>query len=154
MSLHLSLNLYLQWELSHLEQCIVIGGKIDKGHMAATLKGSLSVPISMNFWKSSKRGAGSFPIQTNFVAKFWALENPIWGGQRQFGTFPKIHRYWYRQASLNIAKKRHNWIVCAKKIPHNLRCQIGSKSVWWKNYHYNSKSRWLRFGPEVLIADS
>ena len=22
------------------------------------------------------------------------------GGQRRFGTFPKIHRYWYRQASL------------------------------------------------------
>ena len=26
-------------------------------------KGRLSVPLSMNFWKSSKGGGGSFPIQ-------------------------------------------------------------------------------------------
>ena len=43
-------------------------------------KGSLSLPLSMNFWKSSKGGGGVISDPKNFVAKFLAFETPIWGG--------------------------------------------------------------------------
>ena len=70
----------------------------------------------------------------------WPLETPIWGGyfrskkfrrkncnifpkiggegggQRPFGTFPKIHRYWYRQASLREYSVK-NILFCHLSLP-------------------------------------
>ena len=88
-------------------------------------QGSPSLPLSMNFWKSSKGGrgghfrskkfrckifsirdanlGGSFPFQKfsqKKIATFFPKKGGRGGSQRSFGTFPKIHRYWYRQASL------------------------------------------------------
>ena len=128
----------------------------------------MPLPKRMNFWKSSKRGGGSFPIQkfllqildfwtgffwhkndtkgvfSGYVSKnlqhnfpkmrrgggqsrlgtfqkyttcmvfkavqlfkksaTWFSENEG-GGQRPFGTFPKIHPFWWGGASLTLRAK-------------------------------------------------
>ena len=58
-------------------------------------KGRLSVPLSMNFWKSSK----VISDPKNFVAKFLALETPIWGGNFRSKKFR-------RKKSQHFSQKR------------------------------------------------
>ena len=80
-------------------------------------KGSRPLPKRMNFRKSSKGGGGSFSIQKFMFAiiddtsvmnfgKNLQHNFPKMragggrGGQRPFGTFPKIHPFWMGSASL------------------------------------------------------
>ena len=46
----------------------------------------------MNFWKSSKGGGGGISDPKNFVAKFLALETPIWGGHSRSKKFCRKNR--------------------------------------------------------------
>ena len=85
------------------------------------LLGTPVCTIIDEFLEKFQKGGRVISDPKNFVAKFLALETPIWGGhfrskkfrrrksqdfsqrkgggQGPFGTFPKIHRYWYRRAS-------------------------------------------------------
>ena len=81
-------------------------------------KGRPTFPKRMNFRKSSEGGGGSFSIH-KFILQIFAIidDTPVMnfgekklqydfpkmrGGQRPFGTFPKIHPFWSCQASLRI----------------------------------------------------
>ena len=72
----------------------------------------------MNFRKSSEGGGGAFSIP-KFILQIFAIIDDIsvmnfrknlqydfpkmrGGGQRPFGTFPKIHPFWEGDASLRI----------------------------------------------------
>ena len=55
-------------------------------------QGRVTLPKRMNFWSSSKGGWGEVILnKKSCVADFGPLNR---GGQRQFGTFLKIHPFW------------------------------------------------------------
>ena len=125
-SQHLKKNMkkFCKWGVNSFSYFLFFLFKI---HMNG--KGSLPIPKWMNFWKSSKRGGGSFPIQKFLlqILDFWTgffwhkndtkgvfsgyvsknLQHNFpkmrrGGGQRPFGTFPK---FFYSGASLGCPKK-------------------------------------------------
>ena len=80
--------------------------------------GRVPLPHQMNFWKNSKWGVIFNP--KIYVADFCHYRRYFGhefrkklqydfpkfrgaGGQRSFGTFPKIHPFWRRSASLTVA---------------------------------------------------
>ena len=90
-------------------------------------KGRMASPKVMNFWKSSKRPLIPPPLifgksccaffpeymteEAFIMAKicninFWIGNDPT--PPPPFGTFPKIHRYWYQRASLSLHTRPQN----------------------------------------------
>ena len=103
----------------------------------------------MNFRKNFEIGEGSFPIP-KFRCKFSAGRHNFGknrnifpkkggegGGQRPFGNFPNIHRYWYRQASLILIVDSVEWnlLTCGRNHATALICTLPAKEppISWLN---------------------
>ena len=59
-----------------------------------------------------------------------------WGGQRPFGTFPKIHPFWMCQASLNLKRRSLFWedllLLCNPIIYYVFVCRLSTVySLYW-----------------------
>ena len=94
--------------------------------------------LVMNFRKNFEIVGGSFPIQKISLQiqcwSSWILEKIATffpkkggGGQRPFGTFPKIHWFWYRQASLT-----YTWLVRENLYPVVWAGKLKDQDKWWK----------------------
>ena len=114
-------------------------------------KGSFPLPKRMNFWKSSKRPLTPPPphFRKIMLQIFWNIPwkyplciifmpkkpcSKVQNLQQKFldwkwppppfGTFPKIHPFWYREASLT---NKQNRLKVSKVVPQPIQLVISAK---------------------------
>ena len=106
---------------------------------------------------AAEGGGGSFPIQ-KFMLQIFAIikgtsvmnfgTNPQHdfpkmrgGGQRPFGTFPKIHPFWSGDASLrgDCLRKSECLFMNQQKYHHD--CQVEAQNIH-RLIHFNSLLGW------------
>ena len=90
------------------------------------------------------------------IAIFFSEKGAGGGGQRPFGNFPEIHRYWKRRASLTqlceAISRADQWPVCESVASVLLLIHSASSSVTTSNIGANCDQQyWWNFLTEILV---